>query len=121
MRIFKNKAFHRWSKELNISDQQLRTAIDEINHGSYEANLGGSIYKKRVAVGGRGKSGGARTIVAFKIKENAFFIYGYAKNVRSNISEQEELALKALAKIYFKYTDEQIAIAIKAGLLFEVE
>ena len=50
----------------------------------------------------------------------AFFIYGFAKNVRSNVTEREEIALKKLAKIYFSFSDKQIAAALKAGELFEV-
>lgn len=41
MRIFKNKAFNRWAKEIDLSDQELKTAVLEINQGLYEANLGG--------------------------------------------------------------------------------
>jgi len=121
MRIFKNKEFHRWAVDENLTDQELIKAINDINLGSYEANLGGGIYKKRMAIGGKGKSGGVRTIVAFKANNNVFFIYGYAKNVRSNITKREELALKALAKIYFGYSEEQIDCAIKTGQLFEVK
>ena len=32
----------------------------------------GQIVKKRISVGGRGKSGGMRTIVAFKVEDKAF-------------------------------------------------
>ena len=53
--------------------------------------------KKRVALRQRGKSGGARTIIAFKLKSRAFFIYGFAKNKRANISTKELKALKLLA------------------------
>ena len=87
MRIFKNKAFHRWTKEIGLSDNKLQEAITEICNGLYEANLGGNVFKKRVALDGRGKSAGTRTIVAFKTDKHAFFVYGYAKNVRSTISE----------------------------------
>jgi len=121
MRIFKNKAFHRWAKEVQLSDADLKIAVDEIGSGLYEANLGGNIYKKRIALEGRGKSSGARTIVAFKADKNTFFVYGFAKNVRSNISEQEEGALKKLAKIYFSFSDVELAKAVHAGLLFEVK
>ena len=38
--------------------------------GLYEADLGGNVYKKRVAVGNRGKSHGARTIVATNFNKN---------------------------------------------------
>jgi hypothetical protein len=120
MRIFKNKAFHRWAKEQGLSNTALTKAIQEMEHGLYEANLGGSVYKKRVASGSRGKSSGARTIIAFQWHEKAFFIYGFAKNARENINLKEEHALKSLAKIYFGYDATQIEQAIKIGELIEV-
>lgn len=120
MRIFKNKTFHRWAKEIGLSNNNLREAVNEISNGLYEANLGGNVFKKRVALDGRGKSAGARTIVAFKTDKHVFFVYGYAKNVRSTISEQEEIALKKLAKLYFSFSDERIAQAIHVGELVEV-
>ena len=49
MRIFKNKTFHQWTKEVNISDQQLKTAVDELNQGAFEATLGGSICDNSLA------------------------------------------------------------------------
>jgi hypothetical protein len=120
MRIFKNKAFNRWTKEVGLMDNELKEAVKEINDGLYEANLGGNVFKKRIALEGRGKSSGARTIVAFRSDKHTFFVYGYAKNVRSNISEQETSALKKLAKLYFSFNDEKLAQAIHAGELIEV-
>lgn len=121
MRVFKNKAFFRWANEVELTNDALKQAINEISKGLYEANLGGNVFKKRIALDGRGKSAGTRTIVAFKTDNYAFFIYGYAKNVRSNISEKEETALKKLAKIYFSFSDEQLAQAIHVGELIEVK
>ena len=121
MRIFKNKVFHRWAKEVGLADNKLKEAVNEISNGLYEANLGGNVFKKRVALDGRGKSAGVRTIVAFKTDKHVFFIYGYAKNVRSTISEREEIALKKLARIYFSFNDEQLAQAVQKGELFEVK
>lgn len=120
MRIFKNRAFHRWTKEVELSDSKLKEAVDEIRNGLFEANLGGNVFKKRVALGGRGKSAGSRTIVAFRTDKHTFFVYGFTKNARSNISEQEEIALKKLAKLYFGFSDEKIDKAILVGELVEV-
>lgn len=120
MRIFKNKAFSRWAKEQKLTDFSLKKAIQEIGDGLYEANLGGSLFKKRIILGNRGKSSGARTIVAFKLNNSAFFIYGFAKNERSNITLREEHALKALTKVYFSYNEKQINRAIEMGELIEV-
>jgi hypothetical protein len=46
----------------------------EMNQGLYDARLGGSVFKKRIPLDGRGKRGGARTILAFK-KMIGLFIF----------------------------------------------
>lgn len=120
MRIFKNKELHKWQKEVRLSDLTLKKAIYEIESGLYEANLGGNVYKKRVPLDNRGKSGGSRTIIAFKLNNNAFFIYGFSKNKRSNITLRENNALKELAKVYFSYDKKEINHAIKSGELIGV-
>src|SRR3990167_194928 len=120
MQILKNKPFSQWAKKLKISDKTLVTAINEMTHGLYEANLGGHIYKKRLPLGHKGKSGGARTIIAFKVGDKAIFIYGFSKGDKSNITKKEEESLKDLAKIYFCYDENKINKAIKAGVLIEV-
>jgi len=74
MRIFKTRLFNRWAKEEKISDAVLDRAIEDLQQGIVEANLGGHVYKKRIAIQGRGKSGGVRTIIAFKIENNAYFM-----------------------------------------------
>jgi len=120
MEILKNKEFARWAKEEEVSDEALIQAISEMKNGLYDANLGGGVYKKRIPLCGRGKRGGARTIVAFKLNNKAIFIYGYAKNERATISPKEQEALKFLSKLYFSYSDEQISKAIKTGELIQV-
>jgi hypothetical protein len=92
-----------------------------MEQGLINANLGGNVYKKRVPIHSRGKSGGLRTIVAFKKEDKAFFIYGFAKNKRDNIKDTELKALKLLAKELFDYTDQALEKAIEAGQLIEVQ
>ena len=120
MRVFKTKLFSRRAKDMGLDDNVLFNAAKELSQGAYEANLGGNIYKKRIALGNRGKSGGARTIVAFKIKDKAIFLYGFPKNERGNITQKEEIALKGLAEVFLSYGDHQIDGAIKTGDLIEV-
>jgi hypothetical protein len=60
-----------------------------MSQGLVEANLGGHVVKKRVALDGRGKSAGVRTLLAFKLNDIAFFLYGFAKNQQSNITDKE--------------------------------
>lgn len=121
MRIFKNKAFSKWAAKEGLDDDALRTAVDEMERGLLDADLGGYVVKKRVAVGGRGKSGGVRTLLAYKVASKTFFVYGFAKNARANISADELKALKHLAKELLGYSDKALTETIKHGALIEVE
>ncbi len=121
MRIFKNKVFSQWAAKEGLDDDALRAAVDEMERGLIDADLGGHIVKKRVAVGGRGKSGGVRALLVFKVGNQAFFVYGFAKNARANINAVELKALKHLAKELLGYSDKALTEAIKHGALIEVE
>ena len=66
MRVFKTKLFSRRSKDMGIDDTALFHAAKEISQGFFEANLGGNIYKKRIALGNRGKSGGREPLLHSK-------------------------------------------------------
>jgi hypothetical protein len=121
MRIFKNKAFSKWVAKEGLDDEALRTAVDEMERGLIDADLGGHVVKKRVALAGRGKSGGARTLIAYQVGDKAFFVYGFAKNARANIKAKELEALKAYAAILLSYSEKDLDKAVKAGALNEVE
>jgi len=121
MRIFATRAFSRLDVTRELSDADLITAVAEMNDGLWDVNLGGQVYKKRVALAGRGKSGGARTLVAFKSDDRAFFMYGFSKNQRSNITNKEKNALKLMARELLGYSDNQLRQALKHGALIEIE
>ena len=95
--------------------------VREIVAGLIDGDLGGHIVKKRAGLHGRGKRGGVRTLVAFRREDKAFFIYGFAKNERANISDKELKALKLLAKELLNYPAASLIKAIKAGELIEIE
>lgn len=121
MRIFKTKHFSKWAGSEGVSDKSLRKAVCEMEEGLVDVNLGGSVYKKRIALNGKGKSGGVRTLVAYKIENKAFFIYGFAKNERANISTKELKALKLLAQHILNYSPGELQIAEQQGELIEVK
>ena len=120
MRILKNKAFSKWAAKEGISDNALRAAVEEMARGLVETDLGGHVFKKRVATVGRGKSGGARTLLVYRVGDKAFFVYGFAKNIRANIKADELDGLKKLAKELLGYTARQLEQAIIGGALIEV-
>lgn len=69
---------------------------------------------------GAGRSGGYRTIIAYRASQRSVFLYGFAKNERENIDDQELDDLKKLAKHYLGYSDAQIAVALARAELREV-
>jgi hypothetical protein len=93
----------------------LRTA------GLYEADLGGGLLKKRIARSGQGKRGGFRTLVATNKGNLWIFVYGFAKNERSNIDKNEEEGLKKLATHLLSLTPEALEKAKRANELMEVD
>ncbi len=115
MRIFVTKWFDRWARKERITDRYLCDAIKEMEKGLIDANLGGNLYKKRVAQAGRGKGGSYRTLVAFKDGGESFFVYGFAKNEKGNIDDDEKRALKALAKEYFGLGEGELKAALDNG------
>jgi hypothetical protein len=121
MRAFKIKAFATWASGEGLSDDALASAVVEMEKGLIDAKLGGQVVKKRVALPGRGKRGSTRTLVAFKQGKKTFFIYGFAKNERANVSDTALRALKMLAKVLMDYTAAALTKAMKAGELIEIK
>jgi len=87
----------------------------------FDADLGGGLFKKRIARSGQGKSGGYRTLVATNKGNRWVFVYGFPKNERSNIDRDEEEALKKLAAQLLSLTAQAVTQAKQAGELIEVE
>jgi len=120
MRTFKTRSFQRWATKEGLDNDALSGAVAEMERGLIDADLGGHVVKKRVALPGRGKSGSTRTLLAYRQGEKAFFVYGFAKRQRANIDDKELKALKLLAGELLGYTDAVLAKAVKAGELIEV-
>ena len=120
MAIYKTRWFARWTRKEGLLDGLLRGAVEEMAKGLFEADLGGNVLKKRIARPGQGKSGGYRTLVATNRGSRWFYVYGFAKNVRSNIDPDEEAALKKLAATLLKLTPAALTKAQTAGEIIEV-
>ncbi len=100
MYYLKNKYFHRWAKKQGITDKTLFDAIEEFENGLFEANLGNHLYKKRIALPGKGKSGGTRTILFYQQGRKLIFCHGFEKNQQSNLSSSELNFLHNLSNGY---------------------
>jgi hypothetical protein len=120
VRVFKNTWFTRFADKEGITDSELKEMVNHLEAGQAEADLGGGVYKVRVARTGEGKSRGYRVIVFFKSEERLFYVYGFAKSDRSNIDQKETREYKALAKKYLSLSDEIIEKAIRLGKFVEI-
>lgn len=117
MICYKTRPFSRLAKKTGISDSALKAAVKEMREGTIHVSLGGNVYKQRVALAGRGKSGGSRVIVAANLRDRWIFVHCYPKNVKDNISHNEETAFKEFARIYLNLSDELIQAAVDHGIL----
>jgi hypothetical protein len=120
VRVFKNAWFDRFANKEGIADTELREAVNRLETGQADADLGGGVYKVRVARSGKGKSGGYRVIVFFKSKERTFYAYGFAKSGLDNINEKQLRNFKLAAKTVFAYSDMEIDERVKNGLFIEI-
>lgn len=86
----------------------------------FEANLGSGLIKKRIARRGEGKRGGHRVLLALKQSDRLVFLFGFSKNDRDNIDEEEKLIYKKLSHFYLTAPIEQLNKMCEAKLLFEI-
>ncbi len=119
-RVFKTRHFSRWMRKTELSDQALCQAVEEMVYGLIDADLGGGIVKKRVGLAGRGKRGGARTLVATNKGSRWFFVFGFEKNERANISDEELEGLQSVAADLLARTARQLDEAIEDLSLQEI-
>lgn len=119
-RIFRTRTFTRWSRKTGLSDPALLDAVSEMAQGLIDADLGGHVVKKRVALSGQGKRGGARTIVATKMSDHWFFLFGFSKNERANIDKDELKVFQEAARDFLAFDDRQLADALSASEITEV-
>jgi hypothetical protein len=120
MRIFKTKWLARFARREGIDDRSLRAAIERAEQGLIDADLGGGLIKQRVARPGRGRSGGYRMIVGYRVKDRAVFLLGFAKNERENIEDNELLSLRETAERWLAADTARIQKELELGNLQEI-
>ena len=119
-RVFKTRHFSRWMRKTELTNRALCHAVAEMAQGLVDADLGGGVVKKRVGLAGRGKRGGARTLVATNKGDRWFFVFGFEKNERANIADDELDALQNIAAQLLASTGRQLDEAVKDGSLEEI-
>ena len=119
-RVFKTRYFARWMRKTLLTDAALCRAVHEMVQGLLDADLGGDVVKKHVALPGRGRSGGARTLVATRRAGRWFFVFGFEKNQKANVSDAELEGLRVLASELLALSSAQLALAVEDGALQEI-
>ena len=76
-----------------MGSEELLKAAKAVASGQWDADLGGGVFKQRIARDGGGKSGGFRTIILFKVGGHSFFVHGFAKNEKANLSKAQRNTL----------------------------
>lgn len=120
MKIFKYRLFEKWANKQDVSDDDLKKAVLEIESGLIDANLGGNVYKKRLSRPGQGKRGAHRTILLMKLGDKVIFAHGFSKGEKDNISKTELEGFKIMAEAFLNLSDAQTKTLIDNQNLIEI-
>ena len=120
MRVYMTKWMSRFVRRERISAKGLLHEISRAQSGAIDANLGGGLIKQRMARPGGGRSGGYRTIIAYRVGSRAVFLYGFAKNERENIGGDELDSLRQLGANWLNAEPATIIQALNEGALTEI-
>ena len=120
MRVYKIKGFARFQRHERIADTALVEAIGTAERGLVDADLGGGLIKQRIARPGQGKSGGFRTVIAYRRSQRAVFLFGFAKNERANIGDDELEEWRQIGQLYLALDEQRVEAAITAQEFMEV-
>ena len=120
MQVFVTKTFDRWMRKSRLSEERILLTALETFSGLSVVDLGAGLIKKRIAIAGRGKRSAARVISATRKQGRYFFLHGFQKNERTNLDEHELDYVRRIAKDLLDLTQQELAVAIQAGQLIEV-
>lgn len=119
-RVFKTRHFWRWMRKTELTDPALCAAVAEMQSGLVDADLGGGVFKKRIALPGRGKSASARTLLATNRSDRWFFVFGFEKNHRANVGANELEALQRYAADLLRLGSSELDVQIANEALKEI-
>jgi hypothetical protein len=120
LRIYATKEFMRFARREGIDNQALKDAAERAIRGIIDADLHGGLIKQRVPRKGQGRSGGFRTLAAFRGAHRCVFLYGFAKNKRANIDDDELAKWRKVANAFLNMNPDKLTQLIEADDLIEV-
>jgi hypothetical protein len=112
-RVFKTAWFSKTARKARITDADLCAAIRQVMLGQ-AVDLGGGVFKKRL---GRNLY---RSIIVAKGGRYWVYAYLFAKKDRANISDDELADFRAVAGLYARKTDADIAKELKFNEIMEI-
>jgi len=121
VRVFKTKWFTRFARKEGITDARLVEAVRNTEKGQIDAVLGSGLIKQRIPRDGGGKSGGYRSIIAYKAGDRCFFLYCFAKKDKDNLEDDELVQYKRFAGLLIAFGDSDIKKALDAGTIMEIK
>jgi hypothetical protein len=107
-------------RKTELTDQALCDAVSEMARGLIDADLGGGVFKKRVPLPGRGKSGSTRVLLATNKGNRWFFVFGFEKSDRANVSAKELKALQEIAADLLGLSSPQLDAHVRTEALVEI-
>lgn len=120
VRIYKLKAFRRFQRRERIANRALVKAVREAERGLIDADLGGGLVKQRIPRPGQGKSGGYRTILAYRRGDRAVYLFGFAKSDRDNLDADEMVYWQMVGRSYLDLDDDELDAATVEDELTEL-
>lgn len=120
LQIYLTKWMARFIRQEKIASASLLEAIQRAERGLIDADLGGGLIKQRVARAGKGRSGGYRTLIAYRRGARAVFIFGFAKSGRENIAVDELKTVREVAATLLAFTAKELQHACEEGEVEEV-
>lgn len=107
-------------RKSGLRDRDLCEAVEQMRQGLVDADLGGRILKKRVALPGQGKRGSVRTVVATNRGDRWFFVYGFKKNEKSDLTHRESEGFQKFAADLLALSGAQLDTLVGTGELEEI-
>jgi hypothetical protein len=118
--VYKTKVFRQFQRKEALPDTALCEAVERAEGGLIDADLGRGLIKQRVARKGAGRSGGFRTIIAYRAGTRAVFIFGFAKSRQENIAARDQRDLAETGALILNLSTKAIETLIKGRELWEV-
>jgi hypothetical protein len=120
MQKLKTKWFNKWAKKQKLTDEKLLVSIKDMEKNLSTSNLGGGLFKVRVASEGSGKSSSFRTIVVYRKDDRVVMVYGFMKKEQENLSSNELKSFKTLAKDILNLSIEELQQAVEKSVFVKI-